>query len=133
MTKLLVSEFKQHIMESPILDPEGVHHEFVSGMHGRKLDFDAIPTKSKLFGEWVVVAAQTIDELYPDIDRAKLALLSVANGTNRLVGPVAKQLGGGVTALLTEKISPKAVQLTDEAAKTLKRLNPELVVAIEDV
>ncbi len=30
--------FRNHIVEAPgVLDPEGVHHEFVSGMHGRKL------------------------------------------------------------------------------------------------
>ena len=38
--------FRQHILAAGVLDPEGVHHEFVSGMHGRKLDFDTIPTGS---------------------------------------------------------------------------------------
>jgi phosphoribosylpyrophosphate synthetase len=127
------NEFKQHITESEILDPEGVHHEFVSGMHGRKLDFDAIPTDNDLFLEWVAIVAQAVRELYPDVPLDKLVLLSVAGGTNRLVGPVAKLLGGGVHALLTEKVSPKAVKLTAEAEKMITKLQPDLVLAVEDV
>src|SRR5579871_950833 len=126
-------DFRQHLLDGGILDPEGVHHEFVSGLHGRKLDFDIIPERSQLFGEWVMVAAQKIEELYPDIDRSHLALLSVVNGTNRLVGPVAERLGGHVTALKTEKISPKAVKLTAKDRQRLIKLKPTLVVAIEDV
>ena len=128
-----VEDFKKHIIESDVLDPEGVHHEFVSGLHGRKLDFDVIPDDSELFREWVQVVAQKVAELYPDIPLRRLALLSVAGGTNRLVGPVAEAMGGGVTSLLTEKISPKEVELTTEAKKNLKELRPELVLVIEDV
>ncbi|HEX5448107.1 MAG TPA: hypothetical protein VFW90_02820, partial [Candidatus Saccharimonadales bacterium] len=127
-----VEKFKQHL-EAKILDSEGVHHEFVSGMHGRKLDFDVIPDNDPLLREWIEAVTAAIDKLYPDIPRNKLALLSVANGTNRLVGPVAEKLGGGVTALLTEKESPKSVRLALESAKRLKELDPVLVVAIEDV
>lgn len=131
-TKTLIDEFKKNL-EKEVLDPKGTHHEFVSGMHGRKLDFDVIQKDSNLFREWVKVVAQYINDNYGDVPRGKLALLSVANGTNRLVEPVAKELGGGVAVLLTGKISPKAVKLTDGSANKLKKLDPDLVIAIEDV
>lgn len=129
----LVADFKQKIMNSNVLDPEGLHHEFVSGLHGRKLDFDLIESDSDLFKQWVEVVTGAIKMLYKDIPTGKLVLLSVAGGTNRLVGPVADKIGGGVTALLTEKTSPKSVRLTEEAKKKLSELNPDLVLALEDV
>lgn len=131
--KVLVQDFKKNIINSDILDPEGLHHEFVSGLHGRKLDFDLIDRKSDLFNHWIRVVAETIKKLYPDIPRNKLMLLSVAGGTNRLVGPVAKELGGGVVAVLTEKTSPRSVRLTEKAKKQIQALKPELVLAVEDV
>lgn len=124
--------FKKHLEES-ILDPEGVHHEFVSGLHGRKLDFDTISDDDPLFDEWVAIVAEKVKELYPDVPKNKLVLLSVAGGTNRLVGPVAQAIGHGVTPVLTEKVSVKEVKLTDEAARIIKSRQPELVLAIEDV
>lgn len=128
-----VVDFRNHILDSGVLDPEGVHHEFVSGMHGRKLDFDLIPDESELFGEWVNVCARRIEDLYEHDDWIKLALMSVANGTNRLVEPVAIELGAHYSTLLTEKISPKEVALTRRSVVRLQSLEPDLVVAIEDV
>lgn len=129
----LVADFKKKIMNSNVLDREGLHHEFVSGLHGRKLDFDLIEPNSDLFKQWVEVVAEAIKKLYKDVPTNKLALLSVAGGTNRLVGPVADMIGGGVSALLTEKTSPKSVKLTDEAKTKLEELKPDLVLALEDV
>ena len=126
--------FKAHIEQADyILDPEGRHHEFVSGVHGRKLDFDKIPDGSELFGEWVEVNARTIFSLYPDIDPGRLVILGVARGTNRLAAPVAAALGDAVTALVTEKMSPKTVRLAPAAMASMRLLDPDLVVAIEDV
>lgn len=129
----LVADFKNKIMKSDVLVGEGVHHEFVSGLHGRKLDFDLINDNSSLFKDWVKVVGESLKQIYPDVPHDRLAVLSVAGGTNRLVGPVAKYLGGDVTPLLTEKVSSKEVKLTADAVKKLKKLNPDLVVAIEDV
>lgn len=131
--------FRDHIIEAPgVLDPKGVHHELVSGMHGRKLDFDSIPTDSDLFNEWADIAAQTIRRLYRGQALGSRVLLSVANGTNRLVGPVADRLNEGATIelwtpLQTDKVSPKAVKLTDEAASAFMEMQPEFVLALEDV
>ncbi len=124
---------RQHIHEAGILDPEGVHHGFAGGMHGRKLDFDSIPDYSPLFWEWVDVAAEAISTTYSVREYGELVVLSVANGTNRLVPHIVECLGTHATALLTKKISPKAVRLTDESRKAIQSIDPDLVVALEDV
>lgn len=133
MSDLYIANFKSNIEKSDILDPEGTHHEFVSGMHGRKIDFDSIPDDSDLFNEWVDVVTEFIKQTYPSGSYKKLAIVSVANGTNRLVPLVAKKLGKNTVGLLTEKVSPKEVKLTDEAIKQLHSFKPDLVVTIEDV
>ncbi|HEV7453747.1 MAG TPA: hypothetical protein VGO07_00640 [Candidatus Saccharimonadales bacterium] len=126
--------FRNHIVTAPnVVDPEGVHHEFVSGMHGRKLDFDAIPTDSPLFDEWVTVTAQAIGRLYDGQALGNHVLLSVTNGTNRLVRPVAGLVKGGIVPLQTKKVSPKAVELTAVAAETFAAMEPDFVLALEDV
>ncbi len=131
-SRISTNGFKQRLAES-IVDPEGTHHEFVSGLHGRKLDFDLIPTNSPLFKEWVEVVAHSLRKLYPKIDWTKTALLSVANGTNRLVEPVAKAINNNVTALKTEKLTSKSVKLSQDARQYIQSMKPELVIVIEDV
>lgn len=130
--RILVADFKQRLVES-ILDPEGTHHEFVSGLHGRKLDFDLISTDSPLFKEWVEVVSQSLQQLYPNANWSQTVLLSVANGTNRLVEPVAKIINSGATALKTEKLTPKSVKLTKHAGQYIRTNKPQLVITIEDV
>ena len=131
--------FRNHLVEAPnFLDPEGLHHEFVSGMHGRKMDFDSIPTESDLFEEWADVAADAIRQQYAGEALGTMVLLSVANGTNRLVGPVARRLRESATPmrmvpLETRKISAKAVELDDDAVKAFQELHPDFVLVIEDV
>lgn len=126
--------FRNHIIESRyVLDPEGTHHEFVSGLHGRKLDFDLIPDGSELFHEWVDVAAKKIRSLYLSYGllRSELLVISVANGTNRVVGPVAQKLRAN--SALTEKDSPRSVKLTPEAEELIAELKPSVAVVLEDV
>ncbi len=115
-----------------VLDPEGVHHEFVSGMHGRKLDFEAIPDGSDLFDEWADVVAQELRFRYAGEQIGRMVLLGVANGTNRLVVPVAERLDDGSIGLETRKISPKAVRPTESSIEDIHRIQPELAVVIED-
>lgn len=126
------SALKQHIMDSGILDPEDLHHEFVSGMHGRKLDFDAIPDGDPLFDEWVEAYADAIRDLFPD-KLKDIVIVSVANGTNRVVPLVAEKLGNGATHLITDKASPKSAKLSDEAAQKLPELLARFFVVLEDV
>ncbi|HSX18133.1 MAG TPA: hypothetical protein VLE51_02140 [Candidatus Saccharimonadales bacterium] len=133
MAEITIPQFRDHLLESGVLDPEGIHHEFVSGMHGRKLDFDTIPEDSELFNEWVKVVSTEIRRLYTAHDLGRLVVVSVANGTNRLVPHIADNLGGDVFAVLTEKISAKAVRLTPGAEEEIITKSPNLAVAVEDV
>jgi hypothetical protein len=124
---------RQQIIDEEVLDPEGLHHEFVSGLHGRKLDFDLIPDDSNLFNRWVETVCEKLKELYPEEVAKGLVIISVANGTNRVVPLVAGLLGNGSISYLTEKVSPKAVKLVDGAEAALKASQPEFAVIIEDV
>lgn len=130
------AEFRDNIIDSGyVLDPEGIHHEFVSGKHGRKLDFDNIPDGSDLFGQWVEVTARELKGEYTNVDMGRFALVSVANGTNRLVGPVAETMGRGVTAILTQKDPdhPKQVLLPGGEIDKLQGLDASIAVLLEDV
>lgn len=133
MAELSVSNFRDHLLDEEVLDPEGVHHEFVSGLHGRKLDFDTIPSDSRLFEEWVEAVARRVHELYIAENAGKIVLVSVANGTNRLVPIVAAEVGHKVVGVLTAKESAKSVKLLPESVEAIKAIKPEVAVAIEDV
>lgn len=127
-------ELRNHIIETDyMVDPEGIHHEFAGGMHGRKINFDAMPDDSELFAEWVDATAQYLRFLYGATHAGKLALVSVANGTNRLVGPVGELLGGQTATLLTVKDSSNSVVLTPEAEEAIKSQQPHTAVVLEDV
>ncbi|HJQ08158.1 MAG TPA: hypothetical protein VJ836_01600 [Candidatus Saccharimonadales bacterium] len=123
-----VPKFKQHLLEEGVLDPEGVHHECAYGAHGRKLDFDRIPTKAPLFREWVDVNAAAIRQRHPKLPQA---VLGVADGANRLSRHVAHELG--VVALFTHKVSAREVELTTTSRSRLLRLQEGLVVVLKDV
>ena len=128
-----VETFKKHIIEGGILDPKDVHHEFVSGLHGRKLDFDSIEADSPLFSEWIAVTTAALKELYSPERLQNVVLASVANGTNRVVPLVAESLGNGASYLLTEKSSPKSARLVAEAAASMPELKDRFFVVLEDV
>jgi hypothetical protein len=124
-----VDTFKRHILEGDVLDSEGTHHEFANYGHGRKLDFDVIPDDTPLCEEWADLNAQAIRQRGGLV----LAVLGVANGTNRLSREVGSRLG--VKSLYTEKISPRAVRITAASRKWLIDRAGEngLVIALEDV
>lgn len=127
-----VADLRSNLMEAGILDPEGVHHEFVSGKHGQKLDFDKIPTGSDLYDQWVQTTAGFIKEEYP---RLPGIVIGVANGTNRLAESVAEQLGKDVAGAVSEKDpnNSKKLYLTEEAGRLLTDVHPEFVLVLEDV
>ena len=123
-------EFKQAILDSGILDKEGVHHVFSQGLHGRKLDFDLIPDDSELFSQWVDVTADFIRENYDNLPEA---VIGVANGTNRLALAVADKLGVAGFDTVKPEGSRNQPVLTEASKKKLKELNPEFIVILEDV
>ena len=127
-----IEEFKQHVIDAGVLDAEGIHHEFVSGSHGRKLDFDIIETGSPLYEEWIDVTSDFIADNFPDLPAI---IIGVANGTNRVALDTARRLGDGVTGFVSEKDpkNSKVIRLGDETSKRIQAIRPELVVVVEDV
>jgi orotate phosphoribosyltransferase len=125
-----VGELKTQILDSGILDKEGVHHLFSQGLHGRKIDFDLIPDDSDLYKLWSKVTAEFIRSNYSPLPEA---VVGVANGTNRLAVSVAKELG--IEALITVKPEGSRNQpvLTTEAKQKLQELKPKSLVVLEDV
>lgn len=125
-----IEKFKRAILDSGILDKEGVHHVFSQGLHGRKIDFDLIPDDSELFEQWVDLTAGFIRETYEKLPEA---IIGVANGTNRLAFAVAEKLG--VTGLDTVKPEGSRNQpiLTDKSKVLLQSISPKLAVILEDV
>jgi hypothetical protein len=128
-----LAAFKERVYNDPvgILDAPDVHHEFASGHHGRKLDYDKIERNTDFYIEWVALYARTILDHYgndlPDI------LVGIANGANRLSVDVAGLLGAEVLGLQTRKTDGKTVVLDDASATVLKTKQAGFVLLIEDV
>jgi hypothetical protein len=127
-----VEVFRNNIIEAGVLDAEGTHHEFVSGMHGQKLDFDTIPTGSDLYYEWITTSADFLQENFPQLPRV---ILGVANGTNRVAHSLGLHFGGEVLGFASAKDSQdsKQLYLPHVVEQTVKMEQPALVVVIEDV
>jgi hypoxanthine phosphoribosyltransferase len=127
-----IDDFAERIFTDPlqVVDPEGVqHHEFVSGNHGYKVDFDVAPDDSDFFMEWMGVYARAVREVYAD--RMPDAVVGIANGANRIARVVGAILG--VRALETEKVSKKEVKLTPEAREAVKEEGIFFALTVEDV
>lgn len=132
-----IETFRQHIIEDKtIFDPDGLHHEFVSGVHGQKLDFDKIADGSGLYSEWVVVSADDVAEQCPELPSI---ILGVANGTNRLAVSVAENLSEQfkqhrVAGLVSAKRADndKVLYLPDRTAQIITDDRPDLLVVVED-
>jgi orotate phosphoribosyltransferase len=127
-----VEEFRENLLQAGILDPEGTHHEFVSGMHGRKLDFDLIESGTPLYSDWISVNAEYIKQQFDELPEV---VLGVANGTNRVAVDTAAELGSGVVGLVTQKDAQtsKIISLPEDAQRTIAEAKPKLLVVTEDV
>ena len=137
----LVSRFEAAILDpnNGILDPdegpERQHHEFKSGLHGRKLDFDEIPTGSDLYEDWVAVNVNALHGRSVGNHTSLLAVVGVANGTNRLAKSVgAAMQKNGARYIETRKNEGEVFldEELDEDISDLILLNG-LVVVLEDV
>lgn len=129
-----IARLRDRILTDPIgvLDPEGVtHHEFVSGKHGRKLDFDKIVEGTDFYIQWVALYARAIRSIYAD--QLPDAVVGIANGANRLSTHIAALLGGQVLGLVTTKTSPSSVELDDASAESLRVRRANFIVTIDDV
>lgn len=127
-----IEAFRQHVLDAGVLDPEGTHHEFVSGMHGRKLDFDIIDTESELYDEWVDVSEDFIRHNYATLP---YFIIGVANGTNRLALDVARRFRGESVGLVSEKDEQesKVLRLAPLTEWILSKVIVPQVVILEDV
>ena len=112
-----------------VLGPEGEHHRFANGKHGRQLDFGAIKEGTDLYDCWVRVQAGSIHnrQLYlPEV-----VLVGAAAGTNRLARDVAALLG--MNHLTTTEVSPGAVVLDDASAQRISEISFRRAIVIDDV
>jgi hypothetical protein len=120
--------FRDRLIEGGVLDPEGCHHEFAYGAHGRKLDFGLIGEDHTLYAEWVDTNVAQLRRR-PRLPRA---VLGIANGTNQLAIDIASDLD--IIALVTRKSSPRAVELSEESVAHLADIHLwDEVTAVEDV
>lgn len=125
-----VGEFKEHVLTSGALDPVGVHHEFASGAHGRKLDFDTVQSSDELYRQWVDVNQDALRSYGGSI----IGVMGIANGTNRLAADVAERLD--VRSLQTHKTIDNKVAVNPDSVEWLMSQGSEnegLVIALEDV
>lgn len=124
------AEFREYIIEE-LRDPEGIHHEFSQGLHGRKIEFEGIPVGGEKHSNWVDLNIIATRRLHPG--RLPEVVLGIDSGTNDVVEPIAKGLGRGVTALKTVKISKNQVELDPEAQACIQAMKPMEVQIVEDV
>ena len=55
-----LQKLKDRVLSEGVLDSETIHHEFVSGMHGRKIDMDKIETGSDFYMQWMDASVKYI-------------------------------------------------------------------------
>lgn len=122
--------FRGDLLAAGILDPQGTHHEFVSGMHGQKLDFDRIEEGTDLYEQWIDVNKGFIEGAFPQLPEI---ILGVANGTNRVARDVGERLCVPGLATAKESKGSKVIYLPEAARKTIELAAPDLVVVVEDV
>lgn len=116
----------------PVIDPEGVHHEFVGGDHGQKIDLDKIPDDSE---EYEVLVDTTASFIRGEYDWVPDIIVGVANGANRLALDVARKFNGKMLGLVTEKDKNDLdrIRLSEMACRVIIGVQPEFVLVIEDV
>lgn len=126
-----VEELRHRVLDDPVrvLDPTTQHHEFKSGMHGRKLDFDRVERGTDFYKQWINTYVFWVREVYryamPEV------LVGVANGANRLAEDMAPLLG--VCAVKTEKTSNGLVVFPDKAKEEVQEKTKKRFLVIEDV
>lgn len=125
-----IDDLKKRVLSEGVLDPEDVHHEFVTGMHGRKLDFDKILTGSEFYLQWMDAMVKFIQENYPEQPDM---ILGVANGANRMAVSIAAGLGNGTIGLMTEKETLKSSKLHKSVEDVIRGYKPKFLLVVEDV
>lgn len=129
-----IEAFRDRIIECGyVLDPHGTHSEFVSGMHGQKLDFDNVDARTDpLYHEWIDVQVDFIRDNFPELPDF---ILGVANGTNRVAYSLGERFEGDVIPFASrkDKDNSKVLYLPRMAQMALQIIQPNIVVVVEDV
>jgi adenine/guanine phosphoribosyltransferase-like PRPP-binding protein len=139
LAKDIEENFKQIVLVEGrygVLDNVNLsHHEFSSGLHGLKLDFDKVPTYSDLYMNWTSLMYRAIVETYADEEERPDALVGVANGANRLARHIAPKFGLKATSLETEKDKElSTIKLNLDGLRKVRRFNrPRFALVIDDV
>ena len=125
-----IQNFKERAVTAGLMDPDGVHHEFKSGMHGQKLDFDVIFKQNEaLAAELNQLVADYIELRYgmkPDM------VVGVADGTNGPAQEVAAHLS--VPGFESRKLADKkTLLLRDQTVDMIEQEHPSFAVVYEDV
>lgn len=129
--KISPAAFEQRLRDAGAVECGRVHSEFSqdSPLHGQKVDMDRIPTDDPLFETWVDATAEHISTTYGD--KLPEVVVGVANGMNRVVYRVAKELG--VLGLQTVKVRPGVAILEPDKLVDLMELEPEFALILDDV
>lgn len=118
--------------ETGAYDPEGIHHEFSQGLHGRKVDCDKIKEDTPLYEDWIGLEADLVWQSLPKRTLGRVVLIGIANGTNRIARDTANALGC-VSYVETYKNEHGKPELTTEAIEQLASINPAHIRFTEDV
>lgn len=128
--KQYLEDLRSRILSEGVLDGEDIHHEFVSGVHGRKIDMDKIETGSEFYQQWIDACVQYIRDTY---EKPPEMIIGVANGANRLALSIAAGLGDGVVGLITEKETSKSSKFHKTVEDFIAGHKPGFVLVVEDV
>ena len=125
-------QFRMDCLNTPgLMDPEGVHHEFKSGMHGQKLDYDAIEEGTELFDRW---AKLYLDFIMLGYEKQPDLVMSVAEGVDQLVKRIGEFAGStGPDTLLSKKLADKTIVIDGKAREQIERKDYQSAVIVEDV
>ncbi len=133
-----IRDFESAILDGEfgVLDAPGlVHHEFRSGLHGRKLDFGNIKPDSEPYFQWMTLAYRAILEIYegdmPD------AMVGVANGANLLTSDIASTLntndGIHIEGFDSRKTNLNVARVDEETRKIIRESGMDFIVVVDDV
>lgn len=130
-----VADFENRLFDprSNVLDPEGVHHEFSQGLHGRKADLDAIIEDTYLYDEWIDINTAFVADEFGLDALQNAVLVGVANGTNRVARDVSRAFDRKVPYIETFKNEQNLPELTWAAIDFLGTKQVELAIVLEDV
>lgn len=133
------AEFEQNLLSLGIKDDD-CHHEFTTGVHGEKLNFDLIKPGSTEWRQWTELNALFICQMYPDAKPP--SLVGIADGTTAITEATAAELNrfatyeSEVLVLPTEKIidetGKKLVRLTKTAKQLLTYFGIQQALEIDD-